>query len=88
MCRALAKPGPSNASNVEVADTLNAQVECDLLFIRRYIILHMIDRCTRWHAAKLIPDKFETPLAKAIDELKSAATSPEDVERLKALGYL
>ncbi len=27
VCREWAKPGPSNASNVEAADTLNAQVE-------------------------------------------------------------
>ncbi len=44
-------------------------MECDLLFIHKYIILHMINRCTRWHAAKLIPDKFETTLTNVIDEL-------------------
>ncbi len=26
-------------------------------------------QCTRWHAAKFIPDKFEATLTKAIDEL-------------------
>lgn len=36
--------------------------------------------------AKGFPD--DATFTKAIDELKSAATSPEDVERLKALGYL
>ncbi len=32
VCREGAKPGPSNASNVEVADAFNAQMACDLLF--------------------------------------------------------
>ena len=69
VCREWAKPGPSNASNVEIADTFNTQVECDLIFIHKYIIFHMIDRCTRWHAAKLITDKKEETLTQAIDEL-------------------
>ena len=69
VCREWAKPGPSNASNVEVADTFNAHVECDLMFVHKHTIFHVIDRCTRWHAAKLIPDKFETTLTNAIDEL-------------------
>ena len=68
-CREWAKQGPSNASNVEIAIAFNAQVEYDLLVIHKYIIFRMIDRCTRWHAAKLIPGKLETTRAKAIDEL-------------------
>ena len=69
VCREWAKPGPSNASNVEIADTFNRQVECDLIFIHKFIIFHMIDRCTRWHAAKLVIDKKEETLTQAIDEL-------------------
>ena len=69
VCREWARPGPSNASNIEVADTFNAQVECDLLFIHKHIIFHMIDRCTRWHAAKLVRSKAEEDLMAAIDEL-------------------
>ena len=59
VCREWTKPGPSNASNVEIPDTFNHQVECDLLFVEKYIIFHMLDRCTRWHAAALIPNKEE-----------------------------
>ncbi len=33
VCREWAKPGPSNASNVNIANTFNQQVECDLIFI-------------------------------------------------------
>ena len=69
ICREWARPGPSNASNIEVADTFNAQVEGDLIFIHKHIIFHMIDRCTRWHAAKLVTGKTEEDCMAAIDEL-------------------
>jgi len=59
VCREWARPGPSNASNLEVADTFNKQVEADLLFIHKFIIFHMIDRCTRWHAGQLVDGKTE-----------------------------
>ena len=39
--REWAKPGPSRACNVEVADKFNAQVECDLLFIHKHIVFHI-----------------------------------------------
>ncbi len=60
VCTEWAKPGPSNASIIEVADMFHAQVGCDLLFIHKHTISHMIGRRTRWHAAKLIHDKFVT----------------------------
>jgi hypothetical protein len=69
VCRTWAKPGPDHACSVEIPDKFNEQVECDLLFIEKHIIFHMMDRCTRWHAARLIPDKTEGTLMKAIDEL-------------------
>ena len=65
--QAVAKPGPSNASNIEIADTFNHQVEADLLFVDSYVIFHFIDRCTRWHAAMVIPDKKDVSLVKALD---------------------
>ena len=67
VCREWAKPGPSNASNVEIANTFNQQVECDLILIKRITIFHKVDRCTRWHAAIVIPDREEYTLMKAID---------------------
>ena len=76
VCREWAKPGPSNSSNVEIADTFNLQVECDLIFIHKFIIFHMIDRCTRWHTAMVIPNKQEETLMKAIDTLWVATHGP------------
>ena len=67
VCRTWAKPGPSNACSIDIADKFNQQVECDLLFVHKFIIFHMIDRCTRWHAATVLPNKEDDTLMKAID---------------------
>ena len=69
VCREWARPGPSNASHVEIPDAFNQQVECDLVFIHKSIIIHFLDRCTRWHAAKVIPDKNAETLINAIDSV-------------------
>ena len=61
-----AKLGPDNVCSVDIPDTFNKQVECDLLFIHKYTIFHMLDRCTRWHAGNLIPNKLEKTLTHAI----------------------
>ena len=67
-CRKWARPLPDAITSIEVADTFNYQVECDLLFIHRAIIFHMVDRCTRWHEARVIPDKSDDALIYAVDE--------------------
>ena len=61
-----AKPGPDNQCSVDIPDTFNKQVECDLLFVHNHIIFHMLCRCTRWHAGAVIPDKTEETLTNAI----------------------
>ena len=38
VCRMWTKPGPDNVCSIDLADKFNAQVECDLLFVRHYII--------------------------------------------------
>ena len=68
VCRAWQKPGPSNACNSELADKFNEQVECDLLFVNKSIIFHMLDRCTRWHAAQVVPAKAGANLVNSLDE--------------------
>ena len=69
ICREWTKPAPANACSTEIADTFNQQVECDLLFVGKFIIFHMLDCCTRWHAARVVPGKDEDTLMQAIDEL-------------------
>ena len=63
-----AKPGPDNVCSVDIPDTFNKQVECDLLFVHKHIIFHMLDRCTRWHSGMLVPDKQEETLTNAIQQ--------------------
>ena len=62
ICRQWAQPGPANVCSVDIPDTFNAQVECDLLFVKgrdgvSYTIFHMLCRCTRWDAGKVIANK-------------------------------
>ena len=38
---------------MEIAEKFNVQVEADLIFYKKYI-LHVIDRATRWYAAKVV----------------------------------
>ena len=67
VCRTWSKPLPEPVASIHVATTFNQQVEADLLFYRKQIILHMIDRCTRWHAGTVVPDRKMETLISAID---------------------
>ena len=62
----MGKPGPDNVCSVDIPDTFNKQVECDLLFVNKHIIFHMLCRCTRWHAGAVIPHKTEETQTLAI----------------------
>ena len=66
-CRTWAKPQPASQAHVELVDRFNAQVETDLLFVYDYIVMHFVDKCTRWHHAIIVPDKTAPELIKGID---------------------
>ena len=38
VCREWQKPGPDNACSTSLPDTFDQQVECDLLFVHKYVI--------------------------------------------------
>ncbi len=42
----------------------------------RHIVVHMLDRCVRWPAAKQIPDKEDETLLRAVDELWVSTHGP------------
>ena len=44
------------------------QVECDLMFFYKAILFHLIDRCTRWYAAKIVEHKTSQCLLQALDD--------------------
>ena len=59
------------STKVEVVsrqDKFNQQVEADLVFIYSFVIFHLIDRCTRWHSAVIIPDRSTETLIAALDK--------------------
>ena len=76
ICREWAKPGPDAVCSTEIADTFNAQVEVDLLFVEKHIIFHMIDRCTRFHCARVVPNREDDTLIKAINEMWISTHGP------------
>ena len=68
VCRTWSKPLPASIATATISTVFNEQVECDLLFYKKHIILHMMCRCIRWHAAKVIPNREMPTLVQAIDD--------------------
>jgi len=66
-CRTWARPQPESVASLEIADKFNQQVEYDLVFIYKFEIFHLVDRCTRWEMALLVDNKEEETLVDAID---------------------
>ena len=58
VCRKWAKPQPDSVASTALPERFNDQVECDLMFYKKYIILHLACRCIRWQAAKVAPDEI------------------------------
>jgi len=69
ICRTWSKPLPTSVATLSVSTAFNEQVECDLLFYKKYIILHLICRCIRWHAAKVVASRHMEVLIQAIDDV-------------------
>ena len=69
VCRTWSQPLPQSVASVNIPDKFNDQVECDIVFIYSHNILHFVDRCTRWHAAGVIPDKTEDSIIRGLHSL-------------------
>ena len=57
VCRKWMQPLPNSVASVNLPDKFNEQVECDIVFIYTKLVLHFLDRCTRWHSAIEITHK-------------------------------
>ena len=68
-CRTWSRPLPSSIATSSVSTKFNEQVEADLMFYQKYVIFHMVCRCIRWHAAKVVRSKSMEDLIAAIDEI-------------------
>ena len=77
-CRAWALPGNITIPSLSLPERFGQYVEVDLLFYKTYIVFHMIDRCTRWHAGKPIPGKDEQTLLNAVFETWIAVFGPPE----------
>ena len=66
-CRAWARPKPDSQTSVEIPDKFNKQVEYDLVFIYKFEIFHLVDRCTRWQETFIVDSKHEEQLIDALD---------------------
>ena len=69
ICRAWARPQNEAISSVALPTEFNAQVECDLMFYKTYIIINMLCRTTRWHASKVIADRTQEEIVSAVDSI-------------------
>ncbi len=56
VCREWQRPGNSHQTAVDLRDAFNQQVEGYIMFYDSHMIYHLLDRCTRWHAATVFPD--------------------------------
>ena len=91
-CRTWSKPLNESVASVAISDKFNSQVEADLMFYKKYIILNLVDRCTRWHASRVIESKDMSTLINAIDEMWCSHHGPMteliiDGERALAIGW-
>ena len=68
VCRTWSKPLPTSVASVSMPTAFNAQVETDLMFYKKLIILHLICRCVRWHAARQVHSRTMEELITAIEE--------------------
>eukprot|EP00971_Amphidinium_carterae_P271540 5387674-Amphidinium_carterae.1 len=59
VCRLWQRPSPRPLNRSRLADNFNQLVQCDLLFVLDYIIVHLIDECLRFSVA--IPVKSRAP---------------------------
>mgnify|MGYP002176801856 CR=1 FL=1 len=57
-----------SVASVAISDKFNSQVEADLMFYKKYVILNLVDRCTRWHVARIVASKDMPNMINAIDE--------------------
>ena len=68
VCRTWKPPMHASIATASLPLAFNDQVEIDLLFYKKLIILHMVCRCTRWHAGRQVANKTMEALIPAIDE--------------------
>lgn len=75
-CRMWAAAGNATVSSISLPMKFNEKVEGDLLFYKAVVIMHLICRCTRWHAGQVIENKTEQVLLDSIHSIWIAVFGP------------
>ena len=65
-CRAWASNRPDSTPSVELSVVQDEQVEADILFYKRLLVWHMVDRADRFHNGEEIENKTPPVLMRAI----------------------
>ncbi len=65
-CRKWQRPANETIATSGVSTAFNEHVEMDLMFYKKFIVCHFIDRASRWHAAKMVDNKEDTTLVEAL----------------------
>ena len=66
VCRLWQKPGKRSIALGRLTTNFNEVVQTDLLFINKWIILHLVDEATRWSMTKVLRKKDAATLLNAI----------------------
>ena len=66
-CREWTRPAPRAIATSDIVEKMNLKVEADLLFWETHIILHFVDRATRWQAAVVVASKSASDLIDGLD---------------------
>ena len=66
VCRLWQRPGKRSIALSRLTTTFNDIVQIDLLFVNKWIIVHMIDEATRWTMTRVLRTKDADTLLQAI----------------------
>ena len=67
-CREWTKPQPRPIATSDIALEMNQKVETDLIFWKDFVIIHFVDRATRWQTASLVASRSTADLVGALDK--------------------
>jgi hypothetical protein len=65
-CRQWERPGVATQTTAFLPERFNQRVEADILFVLQYMLFHLVDACTRFHAGEVIDDKTEETLIQTL----------------------
>ena len=68
ICRTWQRPPPKSMTTTRLSRDFNDIVQWDILFVRKFVISHLLDEAIRWTVATLIADKTPSSIIEAIGQ--------------------